>query len=429
MKILVYPHDLTMGGSQLNAIEIAAGVRDLGHEVSVFGVPGPLTARIRDLGLEFVAAPAAGTRPSPSVIRSLRHLIATREIDILHGYEWPPVIDMCWAAHGTRAVAVATVMSMSVAPFIPRGIPTVVGTEDIAATERARGRLDVAVIEPPVDLSSNRPDLGLDPLAFRRAVGADPDSILVVSVGRLAHELKLEGLLTAIEVIPQLRYDVQLVLVGDGPARDLVADAAARANARAGRRAVLLTGQLDDPRPAYAAANVVIGMGGSALRALSFGAPLVVQGEGGFWELLTPATVDQFLWSGWFGLGTNGDDGARQLSVAIGPVLADASLRRELGTFGLDLVRRRFSLDGAASRQLACYETALATPRPQPVAFREAIRSSSVYVGHALRRKWRRRRGGLPTDDFNSNLARTRTTSPTGHGPVAAQDMKEHQIR
>ena len=37
MKVLVYPHDLEMGGSQTNAIEIAAKIRDLGQTPSSSG--------------------------------------------------------------------------------------------------------------------------------------------------------------------------------------------------------------------------------------------------------------------------------------------------------------------------------------------------------------------------------------------------------
>ncbi len=37
MRILVYPHDLGIGGSQINAIEMAERVQRSGHEVIVFG--------------------------------------------------------------------------------------------------------------------------------------------------------------------------------------------------------------------------------------------------------------------------------------------------------------------------------------------------------------------------------------------------------
>ena len=68
-----------------------------------------------------------------------------------------------------------------------------------------------------------------------------------------------------------------------------------------------------DPRPAYAAADIVIGMGSSASKGMAFGKPLVVQGEQGFWKLLEPATLPIFLaqgfWPRWHpGPSTRGTD-------------------------------------------------------------------------------------------------------------------------
>ena len=35
MRVLVYPHAMEIGGSQLNAVETGAALRDRGHEVTV----------------------------------------------------------------------------------------------------------------------------------------------------------------------------------------------------------------------------------------------------------------------------------------------------------------------------------------------------------------------------------------------------------
>ena len=86
MRVAVYPHMLELGGSQLHAIELAAGVRDLGHDVVVFAQPGPLKARVDELGLDFVAAPQPRGRPSPGVLRALGGLIAERSLDVVHAY-------------------------------------------------------------------------------------------------------------------------------------------------------------------------------------------------------------------------------------------------------------------------------------------------------------------------------------------------------
>lgn len=71
MCLLVYPHDLSIGGSQINAIDLAAGVAEAGHDVVVYGVPGPLTDYIEQRGLRFLPARRLGCRPAPSRIAQL----------------------------------------------------------------------------------------------------------------------------------------------------------------------------------------------------------------------------------------------------------------------------------------------------------------------------------------------------------------------
>ena len=57
VRVLIYPHDLAIGGSQLNAIELASALAERGHEMVIFGRPGPLVERVRDFGMEFVETP------------------------------------------------------------------------------------------------------------------------------------------------------------------------------------------------------------------------------------------------------------------------------------------------------------------------------------------------------------------------------------
>ncbi|MCT9002629.1 glycosyltransferase family 4 protein [Microbacterium memoriense] len=403
MRILVYPHDLGVGGSQLNAIELAAAVRDLGHEVVVFGRRGELNGRIDELGLEFVAAPPPGKRPSPATAAALTELVRTRRIDVLHGYEWPPTLDAVLAARrGARTAVVSTVMSMAVAPFIPHSVPLIVGTEQIADTEKHRGRVRVSVIEPPVDLAYNdiRDVHGV--AEFRSRFGVDDRRLTLVMVTRLAHELKLEGILTAIEVVGRLAEEtgLQLIVVGDGPAREVVRARADAVNARCGAGTIVLTGQLADPRPAYAVADIAFGMGGSALRALAYGAPLVVQGERGFWRALTPETVDGFLWQGWYGVDGGGEHGVENLERELRPLLRSPRQRTRLGAFGLELVRQRFALTRAADVQTHLYADAIAHPSRSAVASETAalVRYSRYYLSKRVRRAL----GTESADDFNA---------------------------
>ena len=403
MKIIVYPHDLGIGGSQLNAIELAAAVRDLGHDLVVFGRPGALNERIDDLGLEFVAAPEPGKRPSPTVARALRTLADARGADIIHGYEWPPVPGCGPCDARPRPGARGRDGDVHVG--------AVVHSPFYSAVRRHRGdrcrRTDggtrrVGVIEPPVDLVFN--DIDSDPgvADFVRRHGLTGDRITVVSVARFSRELKLEGTLAAIEAIGRMSRSVpvRLVLVGDGPARDEVERRAQEVNDQHGEGTIVLTGQVDDPRPAYAAADVALGMGGSALRALAYGRPLIVQGESGFWKTLTPETVDAFLWTGWYGVDGGAEYGVEALERELQPLVTDRVRRDELGRYGLGLVRDRFSLVHTAELQARQYAEAIA----HPAALRGAAEASALmrYSGYYVGKRFRRARGVESTDDFNS---------------------------
>lgn len=408
MRVLIYPHQLTVGGSQLNAIELAGQLQRDGHDVVVFGQDGPLSTRLSELGLEYIASPAPHVRPDLRITRALRREVTRRRIDVVHGWEWPPILEAMAAAHGTGAVAVGSVMSMSVAPFIPRWAPLTVGTRQIAALEQQLGRSRVSVLEPPIDLEANRsgPDNG--GRAFRQRFGVEEDELLLVSVSRLARTLKLEGLVTAAEVVGDLAstYPVRLVIVGDGEARDEVEAAAARANARAGRTIVSLAGNMSDPRPAYAAADISLGMGGSALRCLAFGNPLVVQGELGFWEVLSPATVDEFRWGGWYGVGERSSDGAIRLRSVIEPLVTQPDLRSQLGAFGRE-VAEEFSLGASAARLAAWYSDALASLQDgRGVTFSEFLRSAGGVTRFvAAEQAARLARTRRASEDFNSVAA------------------------
>jgi phosphatidyl-myo-inositol alpha-mannosyltransferase len=401
---------MEIGGSQLNAIEIAAAVRDRGHQVIVLSRAGPLVETVRRLGLAHVLLdPRARRTPSRHATVQLMTLAAQLGIDVVHGYEWPPAVE---AFAGPRLrlglPVVCTVMSMAVPPFLPRSMPLIVGTEKLRLDALEAGHGSVTLLEPPVDIRANTPDFEAG--TFRAEFGLRADVPLMVVVGRLVAELKLEGLLSACDAVAELACSgrpAQLVMVGDGPARPMVEAAAAAANARAGGTIAVLSGQLDDPRPAYAAADVMLGMGGSALRGLAFGKPLVVQGEHGFWELLTPESAPMFLRQGWYGVGHQRDgrtEGAARLASILRVLADNPGLRARLGTYGRGLIVQRFSLDRAAAAQEVIYASAAeASGRLSgPALTADVVRSGIGIFRHKAGRRWQRWRGTVATDDFNA---------------------------
>jgi len=363
MKILAYPTDLIIGGSQINAIDLAARTAAAGHEVMIYGRPGPLVDYIRGKGLRYIEANDLHYRPAPQRIAQLRDLARRESIDLIHAYEWPSCLDAYLGAGILGKVpVVCTVLSMSVSPFVPPSLPLVMGTADLADEAQAMRPGPVWTLEPPIDTELDNPDI--DGSAFRQKLALQPGEELIVSVSRLAVDLKLDALVRAIDAVDLLsdRHRLRLALVGGGQAAAALANRAAQVNTRHGREVVTLAGEEFDPRPAYAAADIVVGMGSSSLRAMSMARPVVVQGEDGFSEIFCPETLPLFMRQGFYGLGES-EPSARKLADQLAVLIEDKALRERLATFGRQCVEERFSLEQASQRLLAIYETA-AVARP-----------------------------------------------------------------
>jgi glycosyltransferase involved in cell wall biosynthesis len=352
MKVLVFAHRLELGGTQTIAVELAAEVRDrFGLDVVLFATPGPAAALAEAKGLRLLPAPDPRTCPSPARMRALRRAVHRERPDLVHVWDWPQCLDALYGVClPARLPMLCTVMSMTLARFLPRRVPLTFGTEDLVAQARRVRPGRIELLEPPVDTTANAPGV-VDPTAFVERHRLDPDALRIVVVSRLVAWLKLEGLLRTVAAVEELARDrrVQLVVVGEGTAAGQVQARADEVNARAGRRLVALTGGLVEPRPAYEAADVVVGMGSSALRALAFGKPLVVVGERGFSLPFTPQTAATFTWQGFYGLGTGiaaPDPLVEQLRVLLG----GTDERARLGGFGRDFVVERYALDTVAAR-------------------------------------------------------------------------------
>jgi L-malate glycosyltransferase len=394
VRLLVAAHNLGIGGSQLNAIDLAAGAAAAGHEVVVYGPRGPLVDRIEARGLEYVPARPLRYRPAPSRIAQLALLARRRKLDLIHAYEWPPCLDAYYGAHlGFGVPLVCTVLSMSVSPLVPPSIPLVMGTEDLGDEARRTHDAPVWVLEPPIDTELDHP--GIDGRPFRREHGVADGDPLVVTVSRLSLELKLDALVRAIDAVDHLagRSSVRLLVVGGGPAEQALKERADRVNRQWGREVVSFTGPVPDPRSAYAAADVFVGMGSSALRAMSIGRPVVVQGEHGFSEVFEPDTRDRFLRTGFWGVGDDPPT-ARPLAGQINALLSNAARRAELGAFGRRTVEERFSLTRAVDRQLEVYEQVLEAGRKPRLAHAATAAGRALGIelrAHDPRRKRVRR--------------------------------------
>ena len=346
MKVLVFPHHLELGGSQVNAIDLAASLRDIyGHQVVIFATPGPALELVNARGMRFIAAPRPKAHPSPTVMWALRRAVRDERVDLVHAWDWPQCLDAFYGIYlGGGVPLVGSNMSMEVTRFLPRSIPLTYGTPALVEAARRARRGPVVLLEPPVDTERNSM-AAVDPTQFRQRHGLDDGRPTLVIVSRLVAWMKLEGILRSMEAVALLGQEraVRLVVVGGGTAYDRLNARAAELNRLVGSRVVVLTGPMTDPRPAYAAADIVLGMGSSILRGMAFAKPCLVLGEENFSEPLNPETSPRFLNGGFFGLGDRSAT-PHLLYTQLKELLGNDNRLRQLGAFSRRIVEERFSL-------------------------------------------------------------------------------------
>lgn len=389
MKIMVMPIDMEIGGSEINALDLAIEVHHRGHEVVVIGRPGPLTEVAERAGVRVLAVPIARrARPNPLSSRAIRDAIRTEMPDLVHVYEAHSCTEAFFSVgfgRGRRVPLVATLYGMNVDEFMPRAVPMIAGTYDLQlelATSRDPGT--VFLLDPPINTDANCPD--------RRAGhhqrvtwGVADDEELVVIVSRLDIWMKIDSLMDSIDAVDLLAGErrIRLAVVGDGPARQALEHRASKVNQRHGRRVVDVVGHMLDPVPAYQAADVVVGMGTSLLRGMSAGKPAVLVGELGHVELIESSTMQPYLRQGFWGMG----DGTRATGALAGLIaeVLDRSPedRQRLGDFGRSFVIERFGLQSSTDHLLDMYSTVLSLSPSPRLLMTEVVR---VPLSVALRK-------------------------------------------
>ncbi|HZQ57284.1 MAG TPA: glycosyltransferase family 4 protein [Acidimicrobiales bacterium] len=382
---------LPIGGGTITAIELGGVLHaDLGWDVVVCAAPGPATAMLEERGLRYAPAPAGAGGTGAARVRALVEVCARESPALVHAWDWRAIHTAHvgpWLVRGTPVLG--TITEMQVPPGLPAGIHVTAVTEDLSRQHADPAR--VHVLDPPVNDVLDDPAV-VDDRAFRTEHFSPDRAVHIVVVSRLARAMKAEGIHQAIDAVALLpeHLAAELVIVGDGDAEDDLRHAAAAAEARAGRALVRFAGPMLDPRAAYKAADIVVGMGTSAARALAFGRPVVVVGEGGFCRTFAPGTAAQLIGAGFYG--TAPFRGEPALAVQLAQLASDPAERDALGAWARPLIAERFGARKVAAHLADIYRETVSSPeRRGPRELARAV-IESYGAANIMRRE---RRAGV----------------------------------
>jgi glycosyltransferase involved in cell wall biosynthesis len=382
MKVLLLLDELMIGGSIINAIELAGVLRDAhGIDVVLLAGRGPMLKLAEQKGVPFLPVPFPSCHPSPTRIRAIRDIVRRERPDLIWAWEPFACFDAYWGVHLTmRIPVVMTIMLMETPHHLPRWPITTYGTPELVEKAQATGGRCVKLILPPVDGQLNAPH-AVDPEPFRQRWGITDARITLITVSRLVESLKGESLRQTIHAVGAVGGDLplQFIIVGDGTARSELERMAYGVNDTLGRPAIVFAGPMLDPRPAYAAADIVVGMGHSSLRAMAFGKPVIVVGERGFSAPFTPETADLLYQRGFYGIGSGSRD-TTDLISNIRMLVEHPDQFASLGAFSRDFVLRNFSLETVSAQAAELFRIAIHDSPASYGVIHDAFKSAALYL-------------------------------------------------
>lgn len=314
MRILWLPKNLEIGGAQVDALTIGRSLASAGHELIVAAPDGPLRERLGDM--EYTPIPDRRSRLGR--FSKLVQLMDRTRPELVHAIGEHQILEAHFASRNRFPVS-GSLMSARLPWTIPEDVRITVCMPHLEAFSRLWRVHPPHLVLPPIEMphGSARAD---------HLWQTEGPRVLVVS--RLAQVFKEEGIDRTMRAVAA-HPTAELVVVGDGPHR---AHYETLAEELAPDR-IHLPGAMIDPNPAFAAADVVLGSGGSVLRGMAHAKATITLGRNGFASTMGPDTVDTLMHQGFFGVGAGlpspdpligmldellSDDGARQKSVLEG---------------------------------------------------------------------------------------------------------------
>jgi glycosyltransferase involved in cell wall biosynthesis len=359
VRLMLAIAEMAAGGAESIVSDLAADAVARGDDVAVVAAPGPLDARLGELGVARQGLPSPRTRARDvGTVLALRRALHAFSPDLVHAHN-PRVTVAARAARrlaGARATPLLCTYH-AVAPQRARAAARLVRGADriacvsapLAAQLVAGGVPDERIV---VVRNGTAPAAPVPPqrrAALLEELGS-AGGPLISAVGRLVtqknHARFLEAIALARPDLPEARF----LIVGDGPLR---AHLERRARELALGERLRFTGVRSDARDVIAVSDLLVlssdweGLSQVALEGLAAGVPL----------LCTPVAGSEELASA--GVARVVEAGERALARGLVELLSEPERLREMGARAVELHAAEYSTERMAGDYRRVYANLL----------------------------------------------------------------------
>jgi glycosyltransferase involved in cell wall biosynthesis len=372
MKILFCYPWLKLGGAPLDAITLAKGLKDMGHDLYFFtNMAGMYEEQLKETGVHIISAPYSKFNPNLyhlnyKAYRLLCNTIDRYDTDVIHCFHFnsyylslfatlsknvPVVFSLVWFANNVYHPSYPGRIIFVAEEFLHQSKPYF----------RSEPR-EKYVIPNRVDLDVFHPGGGAGDFPRKYKL---PDSDYKIAFMSRVNNGKIGSLmyaLDAVKILASRQIDVCLAIAGDGPLFDKLKQKAKYVNEATGKETVKILGPINDTPQFLAWADVVFGIGRCAWEGMACEKPTLVVGENGLAGIVNPSNAEELGYYNFAGRNVKYKVSAEKLADAVTSIMSDRDAYKKLASFARKYVEDNLDYKKGVVRFEEIYKEALQDP-------------------------------------------------------------------
>lgn len=297
-RIAILCMSLNIGGAETHIFELARGLKQKGHDVTVFSNGGVYAEAMEQAGIRHICAPL--NKKSPAALftsyRLIKRECKKNRPSVIHSHT--RISNYVGGMVGRRlGIPLVTTVHFNfkvnslIRLFSRWGCRALAVSEDLKEYLVQNYRYNPDHVGLTVNGIDVRRFSRRDSAAFRAGLGIEPDQKMILMVSRLDKEaaVHVAHFLRLAPMIHQRDPKIRLVIVGDGKIREELSRQAEEYNRACGERFILMQGGRTNIDDYTAAADLFVGVSRSALEAMSSSVPTILLGNLGYLGLYSEA--------------------------------------------------------------------------------------------------------------------------------------------
>lgn len=361
MRILFFTAKLNIGGCQINAINLAKALKDLGHEITFFSQPGILVERLKENGLSFHPINYDIRHPSLRLMKDLADYVKMHDIDIIQAFDSTPLLE----AYGSQLWHNKPVYGLITAQRPPNfRVPKMREIAMVNASMRESYIKDFGWSHEKIYLLTERLDCDYyRPMNIVTNILLDKYdldfSIPIVSlISRIDNQKwpSIINFINAVRTWYENKNDpssIRYLIVGSGPKYSNMLDII---NEYGLSDHIFCLGEILDIPLIMNISSVIIGMASTCQQGLACGRPVIVVGNYGHSMIVDKDTFD-FLHKHHFNIHFDKvDSPSERLLFLIEKIVFDEDYKNDLGIFGRQIAIEKFDSRIGAKKLENIYE-------------------------------------------------------------------------